>query len=64
MNKKVLLFLAAIAISTTIQAQVWQEPQVPGADLSTLKSTQTIYFYNVDADVFAINGMDLSLIHI
>ena len=39
-------------------AQTWDAPQVPGADLTNVKSTDIVYLYNVDADVFAINGMD------
>lgn len=50
-----LLLCAAI---TTAQAQQWTAPQVPGENLSTLSSTTTVYFYNVEADAFVINGMD------
>lgn len=56
--KRLLSLVFVFAMSLLLQAQTWQEPQVPGVDLTSLKSTQTIYFYNVDADVFAINGMD------
>ena len=38
-------------------AQTWTEPAVPGEDLTTLKSSEIIYFYNVDADAFLMYGM-------
>ena len=37
---------------------MWQAPQVPGEDLTSLSSSTTIYLYNVGADAFVINGMD------
>ncbi|MBQ2003314.1 MAG: hypothetical protein II240_08480, partial [Bacteroidaceae bacterium] len=38
-------------------AQTWTEPAVPGEDLTTLKSSEIVYFYNVDADAFLMYGM-------
>ena len=38
-------------------AQTWAEPTVPGEDLNSLKSSEIIYFYNVDADAFLMYGM-------
>lgn len=57
--KKITVFLVAVcSVFAGINAQTWTAPQVPGADLTSLKSTEVVYMYNVDADVFLINGMD------
>ncbi|MDO4994754.1 MAG: hypothetical protein Q4E32_07090 [Bacteroidales bacterium] len=59
MKKKTYASLfVAFALSLTVQAQEWKAPQVPGEDLSSLKSTTTVYLYNVEADAFVTNGMD------
>ena len=41
----------------TAVAQTWTEPQVPAESLDGLKSSDVVYFYNVEADAFLINGM-------
>ena len=38
-------------------AQTWTEPLVPAESLDGLKSSDVVYFYNVEADAFLINGM-------
>ena len=59
MKKKTYASLfVAFALSLTVQAQEWKAPQVPSEDLSSLKSTTTVYLYNVEADAFVTNGMD------
>ena len=58
MKIKLLSIISLLSLSISLSAQTWTAPQVPGADLSTLKSTDVVYLYNVEADVFAINGMD------
>mgnify|MGYP003296364351 CR=1 FL=1 len=40
-----------------VQAQVWTAPAVPGEDLSTLKQTDIVYVYNVEADAFIITQL-------
>ena len=51
-------FISMITLCLGLRAQTWTAPQVPGATLTSVKSTEIVYLYNVDADVFAINGMD------
>lgn len=36
----------------------WLQPVVPGKNLADVKSTESIYVYNVDADAFITFGMD------
>ena len=38
-------------------AQTWTEPAVPAESLDGLSSSEVVYFYNVEADAFLINGM-------
>lgn len=53
------LFLTSILWGSALAmvAQTWAEPAVPGEDLTTLKSSEIVYFYNVDADAFLMYGM-------
>lgn len=48
--------LWGFAVMTAV-AQTWTEPQVPAESLDGLKSSEVVYFYNVEADAFLINGM-------
>ena len=59
MKKFVILSLVlCMTVATSVRAQEWTAPQVPGEDLTSLNSTTTVYLYNVEADAFATNGMD------
>ncbi len=54
------MFILCLALlgKAVLWAQAWTEPKLPAESLDNLKSTETVYFYNVKADAFAINGMD------
>lgn len=54
------LFILCLALlgKAALWAQAWSEPMIPAENLDNLKSTETVYFYNVKADAFAINGME------
>ena len=54
------LFILCLALlgKATLWAQAWTAPEIPAESLDNLKSTETVYFYNVKADAFAINGME------
>ena len=54
------LFILCLALlgKVALWAQAWNEPMIPAESLDNLSSTETVYFYNVEADAFAINGMD------
>ncbi|MBR3983327.1 MAG: hypothetical protein IKJ92_00010 [Bacteroidaceae bacterium] len=56
MKKSFLLGWCLVA-AMAVQAQVWTAPAVPGEDLSTLKQTDIVYVYNVEADAFLMYGM-------
>lgn len=56
--KKIFTLCITLFMTLSALAQEWAAPQVPGEDLSSLSSTTTVYFYNVEADAFVINGMD------
>ena len=51
------LIMLLACIFHTMQAQTWTAPQVPGESLDDLSSSEVVYFYNVEADAFLINGM-------
>lgn len=55
--KKSLLLGWCLMAAMAVQAQVWTAPAVPGEDLSTLKQTDIVYVYNVEADAFVMYGM-------
>lgn len=56
--KRVFLAMALWGIAAlAVVAQTWAEPQVPGENLDELPSSEVVYFYNVEADAFLINGM-------
>ena len=55
--KKSLLLGWCLVAAMAVQAQVWTAPEVPGEDLSTLKQTDIVYIYNVEADAFVMYGM-------
>ena len=55
--KKLLSLIFVLCGTLCLYAQTWNEPVVPGKDLNTLTSDEIVYFYNVDADAFVINGM-------
>ena len=55
--KKSLLLGWCLVAAMAVQAQVWTAPAVPGEDLTTLKSTDIVYVYNVEADAFVMYGM-------
>lgn len=55
--KKLLSLIFVLCGTLCLYAQTWNEPAVPGKDLNTLTSDEIVYFYNVDADAFVINGM-------
>ena len=57
MMKKTLLSALCLTFALAVQAQVWTAPAVPAEDLGTLKSTEIVYVYNVEADAFAMYGM-------
>lgn len=57
MKRRTLLIGLLFEATFFAQAQTWTEPSVPGEDLNSLKSTEAIYFYNVEADAFVLNGM-------
>jgi len=57
MKQKLLLLGWCLLAVFAMQAQVWTEPVVPGEDPSTLKSSDIVYLYNVQADAFAMYGM-------
>lgn len=46
-----------VSVVHTMHAQTWSAPQVPGESLDELSSSEVVYFYNVEADAFLINGM-------
>ena len=54
----IMTMLALMPFMNPVNAQTWNEPIVPHADLTTLTSDEIVYFYNVEADVFFVNGMD------
>lgn len=55
--KKSLLSALCLVLALAVQAQEWTAPKVPAEDLGTLKSTDIVYVYNVQADAFAMYGM-------
>ena len=56
--KKTLLSLLCLAFSLVAHAQQqWTAPAVPGEDVTTLKSSDVVYVYNVKADAFMMYGM-------
>lgn len=55
--KKVFLATIMACLCLLTNAQTWSEPAVPGSDLNSLSSSEIVYFYNVDADAFVINGL-------
>lgn len=55
--KRLLSAIYMALISLCVHAQTWIAPEVPGADLNSLTSTELIYLYNVETDAFFINGM-------
>lgn len=57
MKRSFLMLSLLLGISSYMQAQTWPAPVVPGEDLNSVNSTDTLYFYNVEADAFVINGM-------
>ena len=57
MMKKSLLSVLCLTLALAMQAQVWTAPAVPAENLGTLKSTEIVYVYNVEADAFAMYGM-------
>ena len=57
MKKQSLLLGWCLVAAMAVQAQVWTAPAVPGEDLTTLKSTDIVYVYNVEADAFLMYGM-------
>ena len=57
MKQKSFLLVWCLLAVFALQAQVWTEPVVPGEDPSTLKSSDIVYLYNVEADAFAMYGM-------
>lgn len=58
MMKRIYFAMAlwGIWVMTTV-AQTWTEPAVPAESLDGLSSSEVVYFYNVEADAFLINGM-------
>ncbi len=56
--KKTLLLIVCMLGNIMLHAQDWTAPQIPAEDLNTLESTELVYFYNVEADAFVLNGMD------
>lgn len=54
----ILTTILGIMFGQQIKAQTWEAPQLPGEDLSAVKSSLVGYLYNVDTDAFLINGMD------
>ncbi len=58
MKRRTLLIGLLFEATFFAQAQqTWSAPAIPGEDLNTLKATETVYFYNVEADAFVLNGM-------
>ena len=57
-RKSFIFLLLMVAAVMGVNSQTLELPKVPGEQLSSLKSTDIVYFYNVDANVFLINGMD------
>ena len=55
--RKTLLSLLCVAFSLVAQAQQWTAPAVPSEDVTTLKSSDVVYVYNVKADAFMMYGM-------
>lgn len=49
--------IAAALTAAPVFGQSWQAPVVPGADVSTLKSSATVYVCNVETDAFLTSGM-------
>ena len=47
----------AVLGSVAALAQTWTEPQVPAESLAGLKSSDVVYFFNVEADAFLNKGM-------
>lgn len=57
MMRKPLLSALCMILAFALKAQGWTAPAVPAEDLETLKSTDIVYVYNVEADAFAMYGM-------
>ncbi|MBR4845406.1 MAG: hypothetical protein IKU98_03200, partial [Bacteroidaceae bacterium] len=57
MKRSFLMLSLLLGINSYMQAQTWTAPIVPGENLNSVNSTDTLYFYNVEADAFVINGM-------
>ena len=56
--KKLFSLLFVLCGIQCLNAQTWSEPVVPGKDLNSLSSSEIVYFYNVEADAFLLNGMN------
>lgn len=56
--KKLLSLLCLLCGVLCSYAQAWDEPVVPGKAITSLSSSEIIYFYNVETDAFFINGMN------
>ena len=58
-KKRIFMSVAGMLMSAfaLMSAQVWEAPAIPAEDISTLKSTTTVYLLNVEADAFVVNGM-------
>ena len=57
-KNRLLMLCASFLISLGVCAQSWTEPRLPSENLESLSSSEIVYFYNVEADAFLINGMD------
>lgn len=57
MKKQSLLLGWCLVAALAAHAQSWTAPNVPGEDPGTLKSTDIVYVYNVEADAFVMYGM-------
>ena len=58
MKHRLFILCLALLCKAALWAQAWTEPMIPAESLDNLSSTETIYFYNVEADAFVINGME------
>ena len=58
MKHRIFILCLALLGKAALWAQAWSEPMIQAENLDNLKSTETVYFYNVKADAFAINGME------